>query len=131
MEPETEPISLSYEDNRSIVQVHHQSHIAMSLADADLVNGDSTNILQRRIGETSSQVILLDLLNHIPSDTKQIGDILDCHTPSELQRVLGPVFGEATPSIGKADLDLPNGPAIAALHARQSGDDDGWLQTDR
>jgi hypothetical protein len=48
-----------------------------------------------------------------------------------LQCVFCPVLGVASTGIGKANLDLTNAPAIAALHAKQGGDDDGLFQADR
>lgn len=48
-------------------------------------------------------------------------NILDRHAPSELQRVLGPLLGEASPRISEANVDLPQDPAVAALKAGQRG----------
>ena len=103
----------------------------MPLADTNLVDGDSANVLQRGIGETSPEIILFDFLDHVPANAEQVGDILDRHAASQLQCVFGPVFGVGSTFSGKADFDLANDLAVVTLHARQGGDNDSPLESDR
>ena len=65
-------------------------------------------------GTPISQVILLDVLDHVPRDTERHGNIFDCHTASQLHGVLSPSLGEW---IGEAHFDLPNDTAIAEVYA--------------
>jgi hypothetical protein len=107
------------------------ARVAMSFANADLVDGDPPNVFQGRIRESSPEIVLLDFLDHVPGNAQKIGNVLDRHAASQLQCEFGPVLGVASTGIGKANLDLTNSHTIAAPHARQGGDYDGLFQADR
>jgi hypothetical protein len=83
--------------------------------------------LGRWIDEASSEDVFFDFFDHVPGDTKKVGDVLDRHAASELQGVLGPGLGVASTDICEADFDLANDATIAALNTRQRGDDDSLL----
>ena len=90
----------------------------MTFANADLIDGDSPYVIQGRIGESSPEIVFFDFPDHVPCETEKIGNVFDCHAASELQCVCPPALGVASAGVGKVSLDLANGPAIMALHAR-------------
>ena len=73
-------------------------------------------VLQFRPVKTPFQVSLLDFLDYIPTDAQVVGDILDGHVPQEFQGVPLKGFGVRHAGIGKANLDLSDDFALAALH---------------
>jgi hypothetical protein len=48
----------------------------MTFADADLVNGDVLKAGQLRFGKSSVQMPLEDILDHVPTDAQQPGNVL-------------------------------------------------------
>ncbi len=100
-------------------------------ANADFIDGDSPDVLQRRVGEMLLEVLLFDFFDHVPGNAKQISNVLNRHAAGQLQSVFGPALGVASAGFGKINFDLANGPAIMTLHTRQGGDDDGLFQADR
>jgi hypothetical protein len=50
--------------------------------DADLVDGDPLEVLAFRLGKAPVQVLLVDVLDDIPTDAEVLGHILDGHQPA-------------------------------------------------
>ena len=59
--------AIADKDNRAGFQVKNNCEIAVSLADADLIDGNQAQIAQIRLGLPLLQVLLLDFLDHAPA----------------------------------------------------------------
>jgi hypothetical protein len=59
----------------------------------------------------------------VPTHGEMVDDVLDRHVLSQVQNVAGQVLGVAATGLGKADLDLPDHLALAALDAGQVHND--------
>ena len=68
-------------------------------------------------GEFPAQVTLLNVLDHVPTHTKMMGYVLNGHVSGKLKDISFELPDEAPVLIGKADFDLPDHAACAALDA--------------
>jgi len=59
-----------------------------------------------------------------------VRDVLDGHMLGQVQDIPDQRLGVAAPRLGKADVDLPHGLALAALHPRQIDDDPGQVDAE-
>ena len=75
------PLAFADEYDRAAEEVQHDGHVAMSLADADLVNGDLLQVPQLHLLEAALQVSLLDVLDCVPTNAQMPGNVQNRHRP--------------------------------------------------
>ena len=121
----------AYVNHGSAFQVQHDGQIAVPLGRGDLIDGDLPQVFQLRFAKSSLEVLLLNVLDHVPTDHQVLGNILDGHVPRQLQGVTLKGFGIADTGIGEADLDLPDGTTAETLHSGDRQDQPDPLAADR
>lgn len=120
--------AFSDEDYRSALQIKHYGHEPVSLADSDLINCNAAQMADFGPGEFPTKVTLLDILDHVPTHAQMMGHVLNRHMLGKLQDIPFKLPDEAPVVIGKADFDLPDHAAGAALHALDSQFYDNLLE---
>src|SRR5207244_9001620 len=72
-------------DHRPALQIQHDGQVAVPPADGDFVDGELPEVLQLGAAEAAGQVLLLDLLDEVPTDPAVGGNVLDGNEPAQLQ----------------------------------------------
>ena len=77
----------------------------MAFADTDLVNGDVLKAGQARLAETSVQMPFENILDHIPADSQQHGNVQHRHRLGQRQDKTRERLGVPPPRLGNTQLD--------------------------
>ncbi len=99
------PPAVADKDDSPCVQIHDDGEIAVTAAYGDLVDGQMLQPFEARPGKMGLQVFLLNLLDHILTDSQVTGRILQGHVPGKLQGIPFEGPGIALPGIGKPNPD--------------------------
>ena len=73
----TGALAVTNEDHRPGLEVQLDPQVAVCLCDSDLIDGDLSKMLQFGLGETTTQLALLDVLDRAPADSQVAGHIAD------------------------------------------------------
>jgi hypothetical protein len=119
------------ENNGSTVEIEHDCQVSMSVTNADLVDSDAPECLQRRAGELPLQESLLDLFDRMPTDSQVLSHILHGHVSGEFQDVAVERPGVPPVRIGERDARLPRHATAQAMQPLNEALNQGRTQTDR
>ena len=122
--------AVPHKDHGSGLEVQDNGEIAMTLADADLVNGYLLEVLEAGAGKALLEVAPLNVLDHVPAHLQMTGHVLDGHVAAQLQGVALKGLGVGAAGISKTDFGLPHHPAGRAKEAFDSQGYPDRLQAD-
>src|ERR1700677_4925221 len=87
------PFASANLDDGSALQVQHDRQVAMAVADGDFVDGDLPQLFQLRSAEATAQVLLVNLLDEVPTNPQVVSDVLDGHEAAQLQGIASKGLG--------------------------------------
>ena len=119
------------EEDRAAFQIHHNGEVPVSLADADLVDGDHFRFLELRFAEPPLEVLLVDVADHSRADAQVAGDILNGHHLPQIDDQPREALGVVLSRHDAGQDDGSDALAPAALHARGPDEDHRLPQADR
>jgi len=113
--------SPAHVENRAAFEVQDDGHVLVALAGGNLVDGDLLDVLEPRLVESPLEGLLLDFLDHVPTDAQVTSHVLDGHVPRQFQDVAlkRPAVGPSR--LGETDGRLANQAAVLAGQPRDPG----------
>jgi hypothetical protein len=112
-------------NHRSSRKVQNQGQVSLGVADADLIDRDVLEILQRRRFELPVKVPLVEVFDDVPTDAQVMRNVLNGHRATQFQGIAFEGLRVAVATDGKGHADLPNhtAPATAdSLHGQLNQD---------
>src|SRR5437899_1253016 len=90
-------------DDGPAFQVQDNRQVAVAVADGDFVDGNLSQLLQLGSAEAAAQILLVNLLDEVPTDSQVVGDVLDGHAATQFQGIAGKSLGVAAAWVGKVE----------------------------
>ena len=111
------PFAVADKHYSACAQIQYDGQIPMAFACRDFVNSDLAQSLELGAGKSAAKVSFLNVLDDIPAHSQMRGDILDGHTPTQVQDISLELPSIASALISEAQFDLTQAVTYPTKHS--------------